>query len=82
MGRNFPSYRSYLQALITDIKRIKKLIKNEELINALDDIMEFLVDESGAIGASQNPIVMQLILLMAKILAEVRSNAGGNNSRC
>ena len=82
MGRNFPSYRSYLRTLIEDIEKVKKLVKNEELVNVFDEILEFLIDESGAISASQNYVVMQLIFLIARILVEVRSNVRGDNNRC
>jgi len=82
MGRNFPSYRSYLQTLIRDVERIKALVKDKRLVNALDDVIDFLMNESGAISASSNYIVTQLILLVAKVLTEVKENARGDHTRC
>ncbi len=80
MGRNFPSYRSYLQTLVSDVEKVKKLVKDKRIADALDEVVDFLIRESGSISASQNYVVMQLILAIAKVLAEVRENARGNNT--
>ncbi len=80
MGRNFPSYRSYLQALVSDVEKIKRLVKDKRIADSLDEIVDFLIRESGSISVSQNYIVMQLLLVIAKVLAEVKKDDGGDNT--
>ena len=69
MGRNFPSFRNLVEDIERDLKRVKRLIKDESLALALDEIVDFLNEEAGAISVSRNPILISLLLLIARVIA-------------
>lgn len=80
MGRNFPSTRAWLDELRDDFKRVKRVIRDSNVANSLDEILDFLHSEAGAVSVSKNPILMQLFLLIGKLMAMI--NDRGDNNRC
>ena len=80
MGRNFPSSRGLLDTIREDLERVKRVIKDPKVSKAIDEIVNYLHSEAGAISISRNPLVTMLILLIAKLMVIV--NDGGDNNRC
>jgi len=71
MGRNFPSYRSYLRKLVSELERVKRAIKDKEIVHGIDKIMDLILSESGAINLSSDPKIMQILILIAKLFSLV-----------
>jgi len=69
MGRNFPSFRGWLEIIDEDVKRIKRIVRDPRVAKALDEIVDYLHSEAGAVSVSRNPLVAMILLLIAKIMA-------------
>jgi len=71
MGRNFPSYRSYLRKLVSELERVKTAIKDKEIVHGIDKIIDLILSESGAISLSSDPKITQILILIAKLFSLV-----------
>ena len=74
MGRNFPSYRTYLRRLISELQRVGRLAKDRDIANGIEKLITIMMSESGAISASSDPKIMQILVVLAKILALVEGD--------
>ncbi len=71
MGRNFPSYRTYLRRLISELRHVERMVRDRDVASGIEKIITIIMNESGAISISSDPKIMQILVILAKILALV-----------
>ena len=71
MGRNIPSIRKKIDEIVEDVSHLAKFIRDPEIRENLEKIVEKWREESGAISHSRNPLIYFNLLLLT--LADVSS---------
>jgi len=57
--------------LVSELERVKRAIKDKEIVHGIDKIIDLILSESGAISLSSDPKIMQILILIAKLFSLV-----------
>lgn len=75
MGRNTPSIKRKLDSIVNELKRISKFLRDETTKSALNEVINLIYTEAGALSASNNPIIYFdiLLLLVANLWGQIKA---------